>query len=96
MMTLSTTLAGVHFPSCLMNAAGAWSATHEGRHTLAASATGPAFDIIVGGGVSTSKDAQAALDLGAKAVHIGSAFVKEGPGVYARLQEELLAAQPSR
>jgi dihydroorotate dehydrogenase (fumarate) len=41
MMTgLSTTLAGIPFPSCVMNASGAWSGTHEELRELAASATG--------------------------------------------------------
>ena len=29
MATLATTLAGISFPSCLMNASGPWSGTHE-------------------------------------------------------------------
>ena len=49
------------------------------------------MDIIAVGGVSTGKDAQAALGSGAKAVQIGSALMKEGPGVFARLHSELLA-----
>jgi dihydroorotate dehydrogenase (fumarate) len=54
------------------------------------------MDIIAVGGVSTGKDAHAALGRGAKAVQIGSALMKEGPGVFARLHSELLAerAQP--
>jgi dihydroorotate dehydrogenase (fumarate) len=40
MTTLSMTLAGIHFPSCLMNASGAWSGTHSELRDLAASATG--------------------------------------------------------
>jgi len=50
-----------------------------------------ALDIIAVGGVSTGKDAQAALSRGAKAVQIGSSLMKEGPGVFARLHSELLA-----
>lgn len=96
MMILSTTLAGVHYPSRLINASGAWLGTHEGRYALAASTSGPALAIIAVGGVSTSKDAQAVLGLGAKAVQIGSAFMQEGPEVFARLQEELLATQSAR
>jgi dihydroorotate dehydrogenase (fumarate) len=49
------------------------------------------MDIIAVGGVSTGKDAHAALGRGAKAVQIGSALMKEGPGVFARLHSELLA-----
>jgi dihydroorotate dehydrogenase (fumarate) len=40
MTVLSTTLAGIPFPSCLMNASGAWSGTHAELRALAASATG--------------------------------------------------------
>jgi dihydroorotate dehydrogenase (fumarate) len=40
MAVLSTRLAGVSLPSCLMNASGAWSGTHEELRQLAASATG--------------------------------------------------------
>jgi dihydroorotate dehydrogenase len=39
-MVLTTILAGIPFPSSLMNASGAWSGTHEELHELAASATG--------------------------------------------------------
>jgi dihydroorotate dehydrogenase (fumarate) len=51
------------------------------------------LDLIAVGGVSNGKDAQAALSHGAKAVQIGSALMKEGPGVFARIQQELSAAQ---
>ena len=40
MTVLSTILAGIPFPSCLMNASGAWSGTHKELRELAASATG--------------------------------------------------------
>jgi dihydroorotate dehydrogenase (fumarate) len=50
-----------------------------------------ALDLIAVGGVSNGKDAQAALSRGAKAMQIGSALMKEGPGVFARLQQELIA-----
>jgi dihydroorotate dehydrogenase (fumarate) len=40
MTVLATTLAGIPFPSCLMNASGAWSGTREELHALATSATG--------------------------------------------------------
>jgi dihydroorotate dehydrogenase len=42
------------------------------------------------GGISNGKDAQGALSHGAKAVQIGSALMKEGPGVFARIQQELI------
>ena len=51
------------------------------------------LDLIAVGGVSTGKDAQGALSRGAKAVQIGSALMQEGPGVFARIQQELIAAQ---
>jgi dihydroorotate dehydrogenase len=56
-----------------------------------ASAIG-ALDLVAVGGVSNGKGAQGALRRGAKAVQIGSALVKEGPAVFARLQRELSAA----
>jgi dihydroorotate dehydrogenase (fumarate) len=51
-----------------------------------------ALDLVAVGGVSTGQDVQAALSHGAKAVQIGSALMKEGPAVFARLERELLAA----
>jgi dihydroorotate dehydrogenase (fumarate) len=56
-------------------------------------AIGGALDLIAVGGVSNGKDAQGALSRGAKAVQIGSALMKEGPSVFARIQRELLAEQ---
>jgi dihydroorotate dehydrogenase len=41
---------------------------------------------------SCFKDAQEALRRGAKAVQIGSALMKEGPAVFACIQQELSAA----
>jgi dihydroorotate dehydrogenase (fumarate) len=52
-------------------------------------AIGGALDLIAVGGVSNGKAAQGALRRGAKAVQIGSALMKEGPGVFARIQQEL-------
>jgi dihydroorotate dehydrogenase (fumarate) len=49
------------------------------------------LDLIAVGGVSNGKDAQGALSHGAKAMQIGSALMKEGPGVFARIQQELIA-----
>jgi dihydroorotate dehydrogenase (fumarate) len=57
-----------------------------------ASAIGGALDLIAVGGVANGKGAQEALRRGAKAVQIGSALMKEGPAVFARLQRELSAA----
>jgi dihydroorotate dehydrogenase (fumarate) len=54
-------------------------------------AIGGAIDLIAVGGVSNGKDAHGALSRGAKAVQIGSALMKEGPGVFARMQQELSA-----
>jgi dihydroorotate dehydrogenase (fumarate) len=54
-------------------------------------AVGGALDLIAVGGVSNGKDVQAALSCGAKAVQIGSALMKEGPGVFWRIQQELIA-----
>ena len=50
-----------------------------------------ALDLIAVGGISNGKDAQGALSRGAKAVQIGSALMKEGPAVFARVQQELTA-----
>lgn len=54
-------------------------------------AIGAGLDIIAVGGVSNGKDAQEAVGRGAKAVQIGSALMKEGPGVFARIEQELRA-----
>jgi len=50
-----------------------------------------ALDLIAVGGVSSGSDAHEALRRGAKAVQIGSALMKEGPGVFSRIQQEFLA-----
>jgi dihydroorotate dehydrogenase len=50
-----------------------------------------ALDFIAVGGVSNGKDAEGALSHGAKAMQIGSALMREGPGVFARIQQELIA-----
>jgi dihydroorotate dehydrogenase (fumarate) len=52
---------------------------------------GGGLDLIAVGGVSNGKDAHGALSRGAKAVQIGSALMREGPGVFARLEQELSA-----
>lgn len=54
------------------------------------------FDIIGVGGVSRSKDAQAAFSRGARAVQFGSALMKEGPGTFARLRRELEAERATQ
>jgi dihydroorotate dehydrogenase (fumarate) len=54
-------------------------------------AIGGAPDLIAVGGVSNGKDTHGALSRGAKAVQIGSALMKEGPEVFARIQQELSA-----
>jgi dihydroorotate dehydrogenase len=54
-------------------------------------ASGAGLDIIAVGGVSNGKDTQEALGRGAKAVQIGSALMKEGPAVFARIEQELRA-----
>jgi dihydroorotate dehydrogenase (fumarate) len=57
------------------------------------SALAGALDLIAVGGVSSGSDAHEALRRGAKAVQIGSALMKEGPGVFSRIQQEFLADQ---
>jgi dihydroorotate dehydrogenase len=46
--------------------------------------------------VSNGKDAHGALSRGAKAVQIGSALMREGPGAFARIQQELTAERMAR
>lgn len=60
-----------------------------------AKALGSMLDIIGVGGVSSGKDAHAALSRGAKAVQIGSALMTEGPGVFDRLRREFEAESAS-
>lgn len=55
-----------------------------------------ALDLIAVGGVSNGKDVHGALSRGAKAVQIGSALMKEGPGVFARIQQEFIAERTTR
>jgi len=55
------------------------------------SAIGAALDLMSVGGMSNGKDAHAALSRGAKAGQIGSALMKGGRGVFARIQQELIA-----
>ena len=47
------------------------------------------LDVIGVGGVSTGAQALAILQQGVKAIQVGSAVVKEGVGVFARLKHEL-------
>ncbi len=50
-----------------------------------------ALDLMAVGGVANGREAHGALSRGAKAVQIGSALMQEGPGVFARIQQELIA-----
>jgi dihydroorotate dehydrogenase (fumarate) len=59
-------------------------------------AIGGALDLIAVGGVANGQDAQGALSRGAKAVQIGSALMKEGPGVFAHIQQEMSAVRTTR
>jgi dihydroorotate dehydrogenase len=59
-------------------------------------AIGGALDLIAVGGIGNGQDAQGALSRGAKAVQIGSALMKEGSGVFARIQQELSAMRTMR
>jgi len=54
------------------------------------------LDIIGVGGVSSGAEALAVLRSGVKAIQIGSAVVKEGVGVFARLKRELADSLESR
>jgi dihydroorotate dehydrogenase len=51
-------------------------------------AIGAALDLIAAGGVATGKNAREAFSRGVTAVPIGSALMQEGPGVFARNQQE--------
>jgi len=50
---------------------------------------GPEFPIIGVGGVESGTDVFEHLLAGARAVQVGTAFMKEGPGVFPRLRDEL-------
>jgi dihydroorotate dehydrogenase (fumarate) len=54
------------------------------------------LDVIGVGGVSKGSEALAVLRSGIKAIQIGSAVVKEGVGVFARLKKELADSLESR
>jgi dihydroorotate dehydrogenase len=47
------------------------------------------IDVVVVGGIATGFDVTQALRKGAKAVQVGSALRREGPGVFARLEREI-------
>lgn len=53
------------------------------------------LDVIGVGGVASGEDAYAALQGGARAIQIGSALAKEGPGVFARLCREMIEPRQS-
>lgn len=62
-------------------------------------ATEGRLDVIGVGGVSTGAQALAILQQGVKAIQVGSAVVKEGVGVFARLKhelEELIGAETAK
>jgi dihydroorotate dehydrogenase len=48
-----------------------------------------AFDVIVGGGLTTGFDVARAIQKGARAVQVGAALRTEGAGVFARLEREM-------
>ncbi len=54
------------------------------------------LDVIGVGGVSSGAEALAVLQSGIKAIQIGSAVVKEGVGVFARLKREMADSLESR
>jgi len=117
MTGLSTLLAGISYPSCVMNASGAWSGTHQELRELAASATGAVVikttttqarvEDVKGCGIenpgqsyylavlaelrATGKPIVGSVAGFTTAVQIGSALMKEGPGVFARIEQELRA-----
>ena len=117
MTGLSTLLAGISYPLCVMNASGAWSGTHQELRELAASATGAVVikttttqarvEDVKGCGIenpgqsyylavlaelrATGKPIVGSVAGFTTAVQIGSALMKEGPGVFARIEQELRA-----
>lgn len=73
----------------------AHNAPAEGGPTQAQTilqACGGRLDVVGVGGVSSGADALAVLRGGIKAIQIGSAVVREGVGVFARLKRELAAS----
>jgi dihydroorotate dehydrogenase len=50
------------------------------------------IDVVVVGGIASGYDVTRALQKGAKAVQVGSALRREGPGVFARLEREMRKA----
>jgi len=57
---------------------------------------GRGFDVIVVGGVASGYDVARARAKGARAVQIGAALVREGPGLFARLAREMRTAHGGR
>jgi dihydroorotate dehydrogenase len=57
---------------------------------------GADFDVIAVGGVESGYDVSRALAKGAKGVQVGSALLREGPGIFARLAREMRVARGQR
>jgi dihydroorotate dehydrogenase (fumarate) len=57
---------------------------------------GRGFEVIVVGGVASGYDVTRARAKGARAVQIGTALVREGPGIFARLEREMRIAHGGR
>jgi dihydroorotate dehydrogenase len=57
---------------------------------------GADFDVIAVGGVESGYDVSRALAKGAKGVQVGSALLREGPGIFARLAREMRVARGER
>ena len=81
------TLVRNDIPVVMCHNTGANGGPSQARTVLEAAAG--KLDVIGVGGVSTGAQALAILQQGVKAVQVGSAVVKEGVGVFARLKHEL-------
>src|SRR5204863_227376 len=103
---LGTTIAGIRFPFCAMNAAGAWSSTAGELRAVARNdfagleklrlEAGAGLELIAVGGIQSGYDVARALSKSACAVQVGSALVAEGPGIFARLAHEMRVARGER
>jgi dihydroorotate dehydrogenase (fumarate) len=91
---IATALLDAGIPAAICHNASANGGPSQAQAILQASKG--RLDVIGVGGVSSGTEAHAVLRSGIKAIQIGSAVVREGVGVFARLKRELADSLESR
>jgi dihydroorotate dehydrogenase len=92
MTVLSTILAGIPFPSCLMNASGAWSGTHKELRASAALATGAVVMKTATTQARVEEVQRGGIEKPQQADYL-AALAELKATVFARLKEELSATR---